>query len=114
MTYSAFDVVTVPFPFTDSNKTKRRPALVLSSKNHFNDKIKHSVMAMITSAKNGPWPLDVAIHDLHKTGLSAQSVVRMKLFTLDHRFIFSKIGTLSDKDKKEVRASLTQALGDIF
>ena len=30
MTFDAFGVVVVPFPFTDRNTTKRRPALVLS------------------------------------------------------------------------------------
>ncbi|QQR82024.1 MAG: type II toxin-antitoxin system PemK/MazF family toxin [Deltaproteobacteria bacterium] len=114
VTYNAFDVVTVPFPFTDSSKNKRRPALVLSSKTYFNEKVKHSIMAMITSAKNDAWPLDVIIGDLQKAGLSSPSVVRMKLFTLDHRLVVSKIGTLSEKDRKEIRASLTQALGDIF
>lgn len=114
MTYNAFDVVTVPFPFTDSSKNKRRPALVISSKSYFNDKAKHSILAMITSAKNDAWPLDVFISDLQKAGLAASSVIRIKLFTLDHRLIVSKIGTLSEKDRKEVRASLTQALGDIF
>ena len=90
MTYKMFDVVTVPFPFTDSKNSKRRPALVLSSEKTFNSTIGHSVMAMITSAKNKPWPLDVEIKNLGKAGLPAESVIRMKLFTLDHRFIHNR------------------------
>jgi mRNA interferase MazF len=34
--YSQFDVVVVPFPFTDSSTTKRRPALILSDAGTFN------------------------------------------------------------------------------
>lgn len=63
MTYDAFDVVVVPFPFTDRTATKRRPVLVLSQKSIFGAIIEHSVLAMITSAANAPWPLDVPIRD---------------------------------------------------
>ena len=109
MTFSPFDVVAVPFPFTDAPKAKRRPALVLSSSD-FGRKIGHSLMAMITSAKNAPWPLDVPISDLEKAGLSAGSVVRMKLFTLDHRFVLRGIGTLAESDRKAVKHSLSLLL----
>src|SRR3990167_6817220 len=102
VTYELFDVVTVPFPFTDAATQKRRPAIVLSSKAFFNDQSGHSVMAMITSAKNAPWPLDVPLEDLASSGLSAPSVVRMKLFTLDHRFVIRKIGALSTKDQRRM------------
>ncbi|MBI2336253.1 MAG: type II toxin-antitoxin system PemK/MazF family toxin [Deltaproteobacteria bacterium] len=114
MTYKAFDVVVVPFPFTDSSQTKKRPALVLSSKSHFNSEAKHSIMAMITSAKNSAWPLDVKLNALASAGLSADSVIRMKLFTLDHRFIIRKTGVLSTQDRKSVTKSLRKALRDIL
>lgn len=108
--YEAFDVVSVPFPFTGSGQQKRRPALVLSGADAFNDRIGHSVMAMITSAKNAPWPLDVNLANLEQAGLAAPSVVRMKLFTLDHRFVVAKIGSLSVGDQKAVRQVLGKLL----
>jgi len=106
MTYEPFDVVVVPFPFTDSSRTKRRPALVLSQKNYFSALIEHSVLAMITSQENEPWPLDVAIKGKKQSGLSAPSVVRMKLFTLDNRFILRKTGHLPKSDQMQVKQNL--------
>ena len=110
MTFAAYDIVSVPFPFTDSARKKRRPALVLSNQKAFNTPAGHSVMAMITSAENASWPLDVAIADLDSAGLPAPSVVRMKLFTLDHRFVVSKLGRLSNRDAKTVYRALKKLL----
>lgn len=111
MTFDRFDVVVVPFPFTDRDATKRRPALVLSASG-FNAAAGHSVLAMITSAGNSPWPLDVSIGDLAAAGLSASSMVRMKLFTLDHRLVLRKAGRLSAKDAKAVERAMTKLLAD--
>jgi mRNA interferase MazF len=108
MIYEPFDVVVVPFPFNDSAQTKRRPALVLSRHNNFGNQIGHSVLAMITSRKNASWPLDCEITSKKNSGLPAPSVVRMKLFTLDNRFIIRKIGSLSDADRNKVQQSLSQ------
>jgi mRNA interferase MazF len=110
VTYKLFDVVVVPFPFTDQNTEKRRPALVLSSYENFNDITEHCVLAMITSAKNSAWPLDASLGNLKKAGLSAPSKVRMKLFTLDSRLILRKIGRLASKDQKAVKESLKKLI----
>jgi len=110
VTYNNFDVVVVPFPFTDQNTEKRRPALVLSDKDSFNEETENCVLAMLTSAKNPDWPLDSKIGSLKKAGLSSPSKVRMKLFTLDSRFIIRKIGSLSSKDRQKVRESLNKLL----
>lgn len=66
MTFNRFEVVVVPFPFTD----------------------------------------------LAKSGLPAPSVVRMKLFTLDHRLVLSTSGVLSPEDQQAVRKTLSRLLHD--
>ncbi len=108
MGYEAFDVVVVPFPFTDSTTTKRRPALILSDANRFNIPVGHSIMAMITTAKQSVWPLDAPIQDLDSAGSPAPSIVRMKLFTLDHRFIVRTLGALATMDKEMVEDSIAR------
>ncbi len=104
-----FDVVVVPFPFTDRKATKRRPALVLSSK-LFNDSSGHSVLAMITSAEQSSWPGDLPISDIESAGLTTDCLVRMKLFTLDARLILRKAGSLAAPDQKKLRAAWKKLL----
>jgi mRNA interferase MazF len=111
VTYKAFDVVRVPFPFTDRNAAKNRPALVLSDETAFNAPAGHSVMAMITSAANSAWPLDCAIADLPAAGLPSPSKVRFKLFTLDHRLVRGPLGRLAPADEAVVRQGLAALLG---
>ena len=104
MTCEIWQVVVVPFPFTDRATTKRRPALVLSAK-AFN-RHGYSVLAMITSASHEPWPGDTPIRDLKNAGLKTPSLVRLKLFTLDNRFIARRIGTLGSPDQTSVATRL--------
>jgi mRNA interferase MazF len=105
--FEKFSVVVVPFPFTDQNASKRRPALVLSN-TAFNTSVGHSVLAMITSAKNSNWLLDVEISDLACAGLSSPSIIRMKLFTLDNRLIIRKAGILADSDQQAAIKAFNQ------
>ena len=114
MAYKPFEVVAVPFPFTDRKADKRRPALILSEDIKFNKPSGHALLAMITSQKNPDWPLDTTITAIHRTGLTAPSKVRMKLFTLDSRLIVKKIGKLSNRDKKAVGKALQRLLGIEF
>ena len=110
MTFDAFDVVVVPFPFTDRSTTKRRPALVLSDSAAFNTQAGQCVLAMITSARHSAWPLDVELQDLDAAGLAATSIVRVKLFTLPDSRIIRKAGALADVDQQNVRTALENLL----
>jgi len=112
--YKPFEIVVVPFPFTDRKADKRRPALILSDGIKFNQSSGHAVLAMITSQKNPDWPLDTTITGIRRTGLTAPSKVRMKLFTLDSRLIIKKIGSLVDSDQMAVKKALQSMLGIEF
>ncbi len=66
------------------------------------------ILAMITSAKNSSWPLDVDISILDVAGLFYCSIVRMKLFTLDHNLIVRKAGELCDADRGAIKEILSE------
>lgn len=110
MTFNSFDVVVVPFPFTERTTEKRRPALILSKDRKFHLETKQYIMAMITSSDHALWPFDLEIEDLESAGLSAPSKVRMKLFTLDQELILRKIGVLSRRDQRVLKSVLRRAI----
>ena len=112
MTFERFVVVRVPFPFTDRDAVKNRPALVHSSNEAFNTPAGHSVMAMIIPESNAPWPLDCPIADLRAAGLPAPSKVLFKLFTLDHRLLRGQLGRLAPADGESVQRKLQLQLGE--
>ena len=108
MIYDPFDVVVVPFPFTDREAERRRPALIVSSP-EFNVAHEQSILAMITSAESD-WPSDVALRSWRDAGLAVPCKVRLKLFTVDDTSILRKAGTLSRGDAEAVARSLFRFL----
>lgn len=108
--FDAFDIVVVPFPYADRLAEKRRPALVIS-----NHKLAaHGLLwlAMITSADNEPWPSDVAITDVARSGLPAPSVVRpAKIACIEPNRIDRRIGRLDKAAARKVGQKLRGFLG---
>jgi len=103
--FDAFDIVVVPFPYADRLAEKRRPALVIS-----NRKLAPFGLiwvAMITSADNAPWSCDVAIADLARAGLPAQSMVRAaKIACIEPARIERRAGRLDKATAKAVSQKL--------
>ena len=108
MTYEPFDVVVVPFPFTDRRAAKRRPALIVSSA-YFNAAHEQAILAMITTTAIG-WPSDVALRGWQEAGLNAPCKVRFKLFTLDYTLIVRQLGALSKRDGAAIKDALRRFL----
>jgi mRNA interferase MazF len=111
-TYEPYDVVVVPFPFTDRETQKRRPALVLSSA-AFQKETGHVILAMVTTAKQSAWKSDVPLKYWQAAGLPRASVVRAKLFTLDTQFILRRLNALSKTDQRAVRRSFAAILSGL-
>ncbi|HEY3911902.1 MAG TPA: type II toxin-antitoxin system PemK/MazF family toxin [Stellaceae bacterium] len=74
-TFSRYDVVSVPFPYTDRAAFERRPALVVSDP-MLDSRFGLLWVLMITAAENRAWDSDVPIPDHLGVGLSIPSIIR--------------------------------------
>ena len=107
--FDVWDIVKVPFPYTDRPVRQRRPALVVAAGEI---EVAHGLLwlVMITSAENRGWSDDVRISDLDGAGLPAPSIVRpAKMATVDARDA-QRLGTLSIVDREAVVAGLRRIL----
>ncbi len=92
--YAPWDIVIVPFPYTDKLAEKRRPALVVSNKT-LHEQHGLTWLLVITSADNRGWAGDVEIKDLKRAGSPAPSLVRpAKIATVETAHILRRVGNL--------------------
>lgn len=106
-----WDIVVLPFPYTDRLAEKRRPALIIS-KPWVEKDYGLLWVAMITSAENEAWASDIEITNMIKSGLSAPSVIRpAKIATIESDRVLRKLGTLGANEKRAVKTALSKILG---
>ncbi len=103
--YRKDDTLKVHFPFSEKEKSKIRPAVVISC-DDFNYKTRNVTVAMITSAQFSSWPLDTEIFQIQNTGLERKSFIRMKFVSLEPEMIVNKIGELFISDRKRLESVL--------
>jgi mRNA interferase MazF len=97
-----WDVVVVPFPYSDKLAEKRRPALVVSS-DKFNTETGLLWVAMITSTENIGWGGDVEIPTKGKSGLTTSSIIRTaKLTTIEQIRVLKVVGRIDAKTANKV------------
>jgi mRNA interferase MazF len=104
-----WDVIVVPFPYSDRLAEKRRPALVLSGRRLAAYDLLW--VAMITSADNKSWACDIPITDLRRAGLPAPSVVRpAKIACIEPERVLRRAGRLDVKTARMVTERLQEFL----
>lgn len=92
-----WDIVLIPFPFTNLKSAKRRPALIVSPRAYNRDQ--DIVIAFITSnlqteEKRG----DYILKRWREAGLPKPSKLKMKFSTIDKSLIIKRLGRLSGED----------------
>jgi mRNA interferase MazF len=104
-----FDIVVVPFAYSDQFAEQRRPALVVSA-DAFNRKHGLPWVAMITSADNPRWDGDIPISS--KAGLTAPSVIRTaKIAMIEPARAVRVAGKVDARTVAEVRKQLVEVVG---
>ena len=105
MSCDTWDIILVPFPFTNLRTLKKRPALVISPEiyNSGGDRVILFITSNIhTHAKSG----DYFIENWKESGLPKPSMTRMKFATISESIIIKKIGTLDNNDRKALKLKL--------
>lgn len=109
MIYKKWDIVLIPFPYTDLSSTKKRPAVVISSEGY--NRGLDIMLLFLTSnltveRKEGDYKLAL----WKEAGLPKPSMTRMKIMTLDKDFILKKIGAIQEGDAIRINESLIDFL----
>ncbi len=107
--FEAWEIVKVPFPYTDRPIRQRRPALVVAV-GDIEDKHGLLWVMMITSASNRGWPSDVEISDIDLAGLPAPSLVRTAKIATIEASDAETMGRLARKDRLRVQKHLSSHL----
>ena len=95
--YEKWDIILVPFPFTDFKTTKKRPALVVSPTRYNTGT--DLIIAFMTSNVNSLERMgDYHIKEWQAAHLPKPSMIRMKFATIDKNIIIKKLGRLANAD----------------
>lgn len=109
--YEFEDIVLIPFPFTDQTTTKRRPAVIVSSRSYHEQRPDVIVMAVTSQVKTPAGAGDVTVTQWEQAGLLKPSAIKPILATTEPRLIIKKLGRLRDADRSALKAALEAILG---
>ena len=109
--YNFGDILLVPFPFTDQSSTKKRPAVVISSKQYNQQKPDLIIMAITSqigsSAKFG----ELQVVDFSTAGLIKLSVIKPIISTIEVSLIIRRLGQLIDSDCQNLSNMIKTIIG---
>ena len=105
MSLEAFDVVVLPFPYSDKLAEQRRPTLIVSRPG-LEAATGRMWVAMITTSQRERFG-DAVICDLASAGLPLASRLRAsKLATVEANRVVRRLGALAQVDRPAVLAAL--------
>jgi mRNA interferase MazF len=101
------ELVLLPYPFSNFEGTKVRPALVVS-RDEFNKKSADCIMVPLTTIiKDEPYSIIIDNKDLLSGEITRQSRIRAdKIFCVEKNLISMKIGKINDKTFERVKAEI--------
>lgn len=101
------DIVILPFPFTDNDGYKVRPAIIVSNE-IFNESRTDRIMVPLTSVvKDDEFSIQISQNDLVEGELLKDSRARAdRIFCIDKERIITKIGRIDNILFEEIRTKI--------
>ena len=109
--YNFGDVILVPFPFTDLQQSKQRPAVIVSGPRYHTERPDLIVMAITSQVRPPPVFGEAPIRDWQAAGLLKPSIIKPVLATLEQRLVRKTLGRLSEADRTSLKAALQSIVG---
>jgi mRNA interferase MazF len=109
-TFSFGDIVLVPFPFTDQQANKRRPAVVVSSAVHNRSRPDVILMPVTSQVRPTGSPGELRISRWRQAGLIKPSMVKPIIMSIHRRFIVRRLGRLQLQDRHALEVTLRELL----
>lgn len=97
--YNFGDGILVPFPFTDLQQSKQRPAVIVSSARYHAERPDLILMAITSQVRSPPAFGESAVRDWQAAGLLKPSVIKPVLATLEQRLVRKTLGRLSETEQ---------------
>lgn len=111
MNFQQKEIVLLPYPFSDQEGTKVRPAIIISN-NNFNKKSEDCILLpLISIIKEVPYSVLITQDDLNSGNLLKSSRIRIdKIFTIRQNLVRMKIGTINNKVFEKITAEVFKIL----
>ncbi len=111
MPFEFGEVVLVPFPFTSQAASKKRPAVVVSSKDYNSTKPDVVVMAATSQLRSSGGVGEIWVTDWQNAGLLKPSAIKPVFATLEQTLVIRRLGALAPVDQETLRNSIRTLLG---
>jgi mRNA interferase MazF len=110
MPFEFGDIVLVPFPFTSQSASKKRPAVVGSSRAY--NRIKPDIVVMaITSQLRAAAALgENWLQKRRAAGLLKPSAIKPVFATLEQALVLRQLGHLDQRDERALRIEISSIL----
>lgn len=111
MPFEFGDILLVPFPFTNQAASKKRPAVVVSSRAYNTAKPDVILMAVTSQLRASAILGEVWLKDWKAAGLLKPSAVKPVLATLEQSLVIRQLGALGAADREALRSAIALTLG---
>jgi mRNA interferase MazF len=111
MPFDFGDIVLVPFPFTNQTASKRRPAVIISSRAYNDARPDVIVMAVTSQLRPTPALGETWVQGWQEAGLLKPSAIKPVMATLERSLLIRQLGALETADRSALRSALAEVLG---